>query len=163
MRRQGGLIFLFSHDCQNGFRRVQKQWGALGFPPSQGDLTKRVWKPIRKTPFTLFHLPATITPPTAVIALGQAKGERKRKVYLKSLPRPWEEEISLAHYRAVCELSELCLFPDYRAHHAVLMLLLSPYPAPCTGGARLGRLGIGRSSHFAGGLALWVQSELSPL
>lgn len=93
VRKQGALIFLFSQDCQNGFRRVQKQCGVLGFSPSHGDLTKSAWKLIGRTPFTLFHLLATITPLTAVTALGQAKGERKAKVYLKSLPRPWEEEI----------------------------------------------------------------------
>lgn len=111
--------------------------------------------------FTLFHLPASIITLTAVTALGQAKGERERKVYLKGLPRPREEEISLAHYRAVLDVLELCLFPDYRAHHAVLTLFFSPSPAPCTGGARLGRLSIGRSSYFAGGIARCVQSEFN--
>jgi len=155
--KQGGLVFLFTQDCQNSFRSVQKQWPAPGFSPCHGDPTENAWRPIRITAFSSFHLPATITHLTAAAALGQAKGARKR-----SLPRPREEKISLAHYRSVCELSELHLFPDYRAHHAVLMLLLSPYPAPCTGGARLGRLVVGRSSHFAGGVALWVQSELTP-
>lgn len=155
--------FLFLSGLPEWLQEVAKQWGALGFSSSLGDLTKSACTPIRKTPFTLFHLPATITSLTAVTAHGQAKGKRKRKVYLESVLRNREQETSAAHYGAICELLELWLFPDYRVHHSVFFLLLSPYPAPYSDGARLGRIGISRSSNLAGGIALWVQSELTPI
>lgn len=86
-----------SEGCRsNGVRLVSPtSWG-----PNQG-----AWKPINKTPFTLFHSSATVTPLTAVTGLGQDREEGKRKVNLKSLPRPWEGEISLAHYKAVRAVS----------------------------------------------------------
>lgn len=78
------------------------------------------------------------------LGLQSALGQRRKK----------EEDVSEetlktlgAHYRAFCELS-------------VLYLRLQGTPCNCR--ARLGGLGMSRSSGFAGGIALWVYSELSP-